>query len=61
MPHEPVELSLELERRDIHISRDGDTIVVGPERDLTDDDCRRIQRWKPHLLALIDYEPPEVL
>jgi hypothetical protein len=60
VPVEPLELLLELESRGCHLTRDGDGLIVEPRRLLTDDDCRAIRRWKPHLLALVDYGSPTV-
>lgn len=57
-PMEPVLLLLELEDRGFHVAREGADLLVGPQGRLTDDDCRRISRWKLQLLALIDYRPP---
>jgi hypothetical protein len=49
-------LLLDLERRDIHISREGaDTLVVGPPERLTDADRALIRHWKQQLLLLLDY------
>jgi hypothetical protein len=38
----------------------GEALVVRPASQLTDDDRSAIRRWKPHLLALLTYEPPEM-
>ena len=60
VPVEPFLLLLDLESRGLHLAAEGGTLTVGPQRDLTADDCRRIKEWKTHLLALLAYEPPEV-
>jgi hypothetical protein len=59
LPIEPILLLLDLEARGFQIASDGDALLIGPQRDLTADDCERIAKWKTHLLALIDYRPPE--
>jgi hypothetical protein len=49
-------LLLELERRDVHVRRDGDsTLVVGPSERLTDADRALIRQYKSHLLMLVGY------
>ena len=60
LPLEPIELALELERRGIKLWRDGEDIVIEPFSLLSQDDVRALKRWKLHVLALLDYEPPEV-
>jgi len=42
------------------MTRDGDVLVVEPGERVSDEQCRATRRWKPHLLALVDYGPPEV-
>jgi hypothetical protein len=49
-------LLLDLERRDVHVRREGDSgLVVGPSCRLTDEDRVAIRRWKTHLLMLVNY------
>jgi hypothetical protein len=60
VPAQSCLLAFELEDRGFKLSRDGDVLVVQPHERLTRDDCSRIRRWKLHLLALLDYTPPEV-
>jgi hypothetical protein len=56
LPVSAIELALELEERSFRLSREDDsTLVVRPCERLTREDCRRIRRWKWHLLALLDY------
>jgi hypothetical protein len=56
LPIEPIVLALTLEERGFSLSRDGeDTLLVRPHQGLTHEDRRQILRWKPHLLALLDY------
>jgi hypothetical protein len=58
LPVEPVRLVLELEARDFRLSRDGDAIWVRPFSKLTDQDKAQLKLWKPHVLALLDYQAP---
>ena len=59
LPIEPLELALELESRGFSFGQDGEgMLVVRAHECLTDDDRRRIRRWKWHLLALVDYQAP---
>lgn len=60
VPLEPMLLLLDLEARGFRIARDGSTIKVGPASQLTDDDRDALKRWKPHVLALVDYQPEVV-
>ena len=60
VPVEPLLLLLALEARGITACRDGDALIISPASALTDEECQQIQHWKPHLLSLIDYVPPEV-
>ena len=59
VPVAPYLLLLDLERRGFHLRRDGNDIVVLPVSRLTDEDRDGLRRWKPHVLALLAYEPPE--
>jgi hypothetical protein len=60
VPMEPVLLLLALEARGVCLSRDGDELLVQPGTRLTDQDRIELRRWRWHLLALVDYVPPEV-
>lgn len=60
LPVEPCLLALELERRGIRLTRDGEDIIIEPRELLTDDDRQQLRRWKRHVLAILDYTPPEV-
>ncbi len=60
VPVTPIELLLDLESRGLTLSRDGDDLLISPPGRLTDDDRTALRRWKPHLLALVDYEPEAV-
>jgi hypothetical protein len=55
VPVEPYLLLLDLERRGIPIALDGGDLLVGPSRDLTDDDRAALRVWKPHLVELVRY------
>jgi hypothetical protein len=62
LPAEPYLLALGLEQRGFRMTRhDGDVLDVQPHGRLTADDCVRIRKWKQHLLAIVDYTPPEVI
>ena len=59
VPVEPVRFALSLEARGFRLSRDDGDILVQPASKLTADDWRYLKLWKPHILALLDYLPPE--
>jgi hypothetical protein len=61
IPLEPLLLALDLEARGFRLMPDGDSIVVAPFSQLTEDDQRQLRRWKLHVLALLEYRAPEVL
>jgi hypothetical protein len=61
VPSAPYLLALELEERGFTLSQEGDVLVVTPPERLTRIDCQEIRRWKPHLLALINYRAPEMV
>jgi len=42
------------------VTQDGDVLVVCPGTQLTEADCAAVRRWKLHLLALVNYQAPEV-
>lgn len=58
LPLEPLRLLLDLERRGFAVWQLGAGLAVEPRDGLTPEDCQLIRRWKHHLLALLDYEPP---
>jgi hypothetical protein len=60
VPAEALALALDLEARGFQLQPDGSTLVVTPPERLTPQDCQQIRRLKRHLIALIDYRPPEV-
>ena len=53
-------LLLDLEARGFQVGRDGDDIVIRPFSKLTQDDRNALSLWKPEVLALVDYEAPEI-
>jgi hypothetical protein len=55
VPVEPYLLILDLERRGIPVSVEAGDLMVGPGRDLTDEDRTTIRRWKRHLVMLVNY------
>jgi hypothetical protein len=58
VPEDVVDLLITLESRGIRLAVDGDKLrVSGPDGkpDLTPEDGDRIRKWKPHLLAVVDY------
>lgn len=61
VPLPPLALLLELESRGFALSRDGADILVRPFSKLSDDDKKQLKLWKQHVLALLDYVPPEAL
>jgi hypothetical protein len=60
VPVAPVLLLLELEAKGFRLSRDGEDILVSPFSKLTEYDKRSLKLWKPHVLALLDYEAEAV-
>jgi hypothetical protein len=61
VPAEPLLLVFELEGRGFSLRADAaGRLAVSPALGLTAEDRARIQRWKFHLLELIDYQAPEV-
>jgi hypothetical protein len=60
VPVRPLRLLFELEERGFRVTHEGDHLVVRPGRGLTDADREACTRWKSHLLALLDYQPPSV-
>ena len=61
VPIEPMLLLLELEARGLEVSRAGDDLLVRPPGQLSEQDRAALRRWKAHVLALVDYAPPEVM
>lgn len=62
LPLAAVELALDLERRDLKLSIEGDRLrVSGPngKPDLSPADVDAIRKYKAHLMALVAYEPPD--
>ncbi len=58
LPVAPLLLALELEQRGFSLMKEEpDILVVQPFECLTRDDCARIRRWKPHLLAIVSHQP----
>ncbi len=60
VPLAPMLLVWQLEARGVHLHRDGDDIYVTPWSGVTEQDREELKRWKAHILALLDYEAPEV-
>jgi hypothetical protein len=59
VPIEPLLLLLDLESRGFQLTVDDDGgIVIIPGSRLTDEDRRLVRGWKPHLIALLNYEAP---
>jgi len=59
-PVAPILLLLSLEGRGFSVRQEGDGLIVQPYQQLTAEDCQAIRRWKPHLIAVLNYTPPEV-
>jgi len=53
-------LVLNLETRGFRLSRDGEDILIQPFSKLTADDKQSLKMWKRHVLALLDYQAPEI-
>lgn len=60
VPLAPVRLLLELEARGLRVTRDGLDLLVIPGGQLTPEERAALTRWKSHVLALLDYEPPSL-
>jgi hypothetical protein len=60
VPVASLRLLLDLEQRGFTLAGFGDDILVRPAANLTDDDRLQLRRWKRHVRALLDYEPPAV-
>jgi len=60
LPVAPVLLVLDLETRGFRLSRDGEDILIQPFSKLTADDKQSLKMWKRHVLALLDYQAPEI-
>lgn len=56
LPIAVLRLAWALEARGLHLGVEGDMLTVGPRALLTDEDRASLRRWKPHLLALLDYD-----
>jgi hypothetical protein len=59
VPLAPFQLVLDLEGRGFSMRREGDDLLVVPGGALTNEDRVAIRRWKTHVLALLDYQPPQ--
>ena len=60
VPLAPMLLVLQLEERGVHMQRDGEDVYVKPWSRVTEQERAELKRWKAHILALLDYEAPEV-
>ena len=58
VPVAPILLLSELADRGVECWREGDDVCVRPWQDVTDEERAALRRWKLHVLALLDYEPP---
>jgi hypothetical protein len=56
LPLAAVQLAWRLEDKGCALRFDGQALLVGPGRLLTDDDRRGIVQWRRHLIALATYE-----
>lgn len=58
---EPVELLLDLESRGFRVYTDNGTdVLVSPASKLQPNDVKNLKSWRTHVLALLQYQPPEV-
>ena len=60
VPLAPMLLALQLEERGVHMQRDGENVCVKPWSRVTEQERAELKRWKTHILALLDYQAPEV-
>ncbi|MGC4086219.1 MAG: hypothetical protein QM736_29870 [Vicinamibacterales bacterium] len=59
IPLEPWSLAADLELRGFRLFVDGGDLLVipGPNSQLSDVERQALRRWKPHVLALLAYQP----
>lgn len=60
VPVEPVMLALDLEQRGFAMWAEGEDILVQPAKRLTPEDIAGLKQWKRHVVALLNYQPPEL-
>ena len=62
VPAEAFRLAHQLSGRGLVVTVDGDRLRVsgpqGTKPELSEAEIAGIRRWKPHLIALVTYEPP---
>lgn len=58
LPREAIELAIDLELRGCTFTVEGDRLTVRPRSRLTPADVAAVKRWKLHLRALLEYQPP---
>jgi hypothetical protein len=56
LPVAAIRLAWSLEERGLHLGALDDLLTVGPRNLLTDADRAEIRKWKPHLLAIVNYD-----
>ncbi len=65
VPADAYRLLFALEDRGFTLKPEGDRLRVTPTGDpkptLTEAETQAIRKWKPHLIALLTYQPPEHL
>jgi hypothetical protein len=61
VPAPALRLALDLEARGFALRLDPDlAVVIEPVEDLSPEDLVGIQRWRHHLAAVVQYQPPEL-
>lgn len=58
VPVAAIQLLWGLQGRGFVLEACGDDLEVWPAHELTDADRALLRRWKPHVRALLAYEPP---
>ena len=64
VPLEPIEVLWALLHRDLKLTVDGETLRIscadGSRPEFTEVERAAIVKWKPHLVALVNYVPSEL-
>ena len=58
VPVAPILLLTDLTFRGVELQRAGDDLCVRPWSLVTDEERIALHRWKSHVIALLEYEPP---
>jgi len=60
VPVAVLQLLWRLEDSGFRVEANGPNVRVSPGAKLTDEDRAALVRWKPHVLCLLEYEPPPI-